>query len=77
MLGELSKVFLLNIGYAIVGVLIGIIAAFISYRFFDHITHFHIAMELENRNVAVGIVVGCIFIMIGIMVGLIIGLSLN
>lgn len=59
------------------GLVLGILAAIISYRLFSSVTHFDIPNELEKGNLAVGVVVCGIFIMIGLIVGLIIGMSLN
>jgi uncharacterized membrane protein YjfL (UPF0719 family) len=71
------KVILYNLIYAVVGVVIGIGFAILSYKLFDKVTHFSFAKELEKGNLAVGIVVGGLFIMIGLMIGLIIGMGLN
>ena len=62
----------LNFLYAIIGVIIGVILAMVTYRIFSKVTHFDIASELEKGNLAVGIVVCGIFIMIGLIVGVII-----
>ena len=67
----------LNAIYAIVGVILGIASAIITYRLINRFTHFDIPAELEKGNLAVGVVVCGIFIMIGLIVGLIIGMSLN
>lgn len=67
----------LNFLYAIIGVVIGVIAAMVTYRLFSKVTNFDIASELEKGNLAVGVVVCGIFIMIGLIVGVIIGMSLN
>lgn len=66
----------LNTLYAVFGVVLGIVAAILSYKIFSRIIKFPIATELENGNLAVGVVVCGIFIMIGLIVGLIIGNSL-
>lgn len=71
------KVILYNLTYAVVGVIIGLAFAVLSYKLFDKVTHFSFAKELEKGNLAVGIVVGGLFIMIGLMIGLIIGMGLN
>ncbi|RMF60499.1 MAG: DUF350 domain-containing protein [Calditrichaeota bacterium] len=67
----------INTLYAVGGVILGIVAAIITYRLFNRVTHFDIPNELEKGNLAVGVVVCGIFIMIGLIVGLIIGMSLN
>jgi len=66
-----------NLIYAIVGVVIGLAFAILSYKLFDRVTNFSFAKELEKGNLAVGIVVGGLFVMIGLMIGLIIGMGLN
>jgi putative membrane protein len=66
-----------NLIYAVVGVIIGLVFAFFSFKIFDKVTHFSFAKELEKGNMAVGIVVGGLSIMIGLMIGLIIGMGLN
>lgn len=71
------QVWYINSIYAIGGVVLGIVAAMVTYRLFSRFTRFDIPGELEKGNLAVGIVVGGIFIMIGLIVGLIIGMSLN
>jgi uncharacterized membrane protein YjfL (UPF0719 family) len=67
----------LNAIYAIVGVILGITSAIVTYKMINRFTHFDIPHELEKGNLAVGVVVCGIFIMIGLIVGLIIGMSLN
>jgi uncharacterized membrane protein YjfL (UPF0719 family) len=69
--------FFLNAIYAVIGVVLGIASAIITYRLINRATHFDIPNELEKGNLAVGVVVCGIFIMIGLIVGLIIGMSLN
>jgi uncharacterized membrane protein YjfL (UPF0719 family) len=71
------KVIIYNLTYAVVGVVIGLAFAILSYKLFDKVTHFSFAKELEKGNLAVGIVVGGLFVMIGLMIGLIIGMGLN
>ncbi len=66
-----------NFIYAILGVIVGVIASVATYKLVNRVTRFDIPNELEKGNLAVGVVVGGIFIMIGLIVGLIIGMSLN
>lgn len=66
-----------NFAYALLGTIITVIAMAVGYKLFDKITPFKTAQELDNQNVAVGIVVGSIFIGLGIAVGLTIGMGLN
>lgn len=49
----------------------------IGYRIFDRMTPFDTSRQLQEKNVAVGIVVGSIFVGLGVSVGLVIGLGLN
>ncbi len=72
-----KNVIFLNLTLAVVGVVIGLAFAILSYKLFDRVTHFSFAKELEKGNLAVGIVVGGLFVMIGLMIGLIIGMGLN
>ena len=71
------QIILLNFIYAIIGALLTIGFMLIGYRLFDKITHFNTSEQLEQSNVAVGIVVGSIFIGLGIAIGLVIGMGLN
>jgi uncharacterized membrane protein YjfL (UPF0719 family) len=73
----LDIIMIRNFLYAIVGVLVGVIASVLTYKLINKTTRFDIPNELEKGNLAVGVVVGGIFIMIGLIVGLIIGMSLN
>ena len=68
---------LLNFGYAIVGAFLTLIFMIIGYKIFDKMTPFNTSKQLEEKNIAVGIVVGSIFVGLGISVGLVIGLGLN
>jgi len=68
---------LLNFLYAIFGAILTIAFMVIGYRIFDKITPFNTSKQLEEKNVAVGIVVESIFIGLGIAVGLVIGMGLN
>ncbi len=67
----------LNLGYAILGALITIGFMALGYKMFDKMTPFDTSKELDDKNIAVGIVVGSIFIGLGIAVGLVIGMGLN
>jgi uncharacterized membrane protein YjfL (UPF0719 family) len=67
----------LNFMYATIGAILTILFMIIGYKLFDHITPFKTSKQLEERNVAVGIVVGSIFIGLGIAIGLVIGHGLN
>ena len=73
----LENPFVLNILYSLWGVFLGIISAIITYLIFSRMTKFNFRTELENGNLAVGLVVAGIFVMTGLIVGLIIGMSLN
>jgi uncharacterized membrane protein YjfL (UPF0719 family) len=73
----LDIIMLRNFLYAILGVIVGVIASVLTYKLINRTTLFDIPRELEKGNLAVGVVVSGIFIMIGLIVGLIIGMSLN
>ena len=68
---------LLNLSYAILGAILTLLFMVVGYRIFDKMTPFDTSRQLEEKNVAVGIVVGSIFIGLGIAVGLVIGMGLN
>ncbi len=68
---------MLNLGYAIAGALLTLMFMMIGYKMFDRMTPFNTSKQLEEKNIAVGIVVGSIFIGLGIAVGLVIGMALN
>lgn len=73
---ELS-ITLMNFCYAIVGAILALIFMVVGYKTFDKITPFDISKQLEEKNVAIGIVVGSIFVGLGIAIGLVIGMGLN
>ena len=68
---------IMNFCYAFFGALLTILFMIIGYKIFDKMTPFNTSEQLENKNIAVGIVVGSIFIGLGIAVGLVIGMGLN
>jgi len=68
---------LLNFGYAIAGAVLTIVFMVIGYKTFDKMTPFETSKQLEEKNLAVGVVVGSIFIALGIAIGLVIGMGLN
>ena len=68
---------LLNFMYASFGAILTIAFMIIGYLIFDRITPFNTSKQLEEKNIAVGIVVGSIFIGLGIAVGMVIGHGLN
>ena len=71
------SIILLNFVYAICGALLTILFMIMGYKIFDRMTPFKTSKQLEEQNIAVGIVVGSIFIGLGIAIGLVIGLGLN
>lgn len=71
------SILLLNLCYALIGSMITLFSMILGYRIFDKITPFNTSKQLEEKNVAVGIVVGAIFIALGIAVGLTVGMGLN
>ena len=73
---ELSIV-LLNLGYALAGACLALVFMVVGYKIFDKMTPFDTSKQLEEKNIAVGIVVGAICVGLGIAVGLVIGMGLN
>ncbi|MCK5543171.1 MAG: DUF350 domain-containing protein [Desulfobacterales bacterium] len=71
------EILIANFIYAIFGVIITLIFMVIGFKLFDKLTPFNTSKQLEENNIAVGIVVGSIFIGLGIAVGLVIGMGLN
>ncbi len=71
------QIILLNFVYAMVGVLLGIGSMVASYKVFDRITPFDTGKELDDQNIAVGIVLAGMFVGIGLVIGLIVGMGLN
>ena len=73
---ELSILFL-NFLYAILGAVVTLAFMCIGYKLFDRMTPFNTSAQLEEKNLAVGVVVGSVFIGLGIAIGLVIGMGLN
>jgi uncharacterized membrane protein YjfL (UPF0719 family) len=71
------SIIILNFCYAIFGALLTLTFMVMGYKLFDKLTPFNTSKQLEEKNVAVGIVVGSIFIGLGIAIGLVIGMGLN
>jgi uncharacterized membrane protein YjfL (UPF0719 family) len=71
------SIIILNFCYAIFGALLTLAFMVMGYKMFDKLTPFNTSKQLEEKNVAVGIVVGSIFIGLGIAIGLVIGMGLN
>ena len=71
------SIILLNFMYACFGAIVTIAFMIIGYLLFDRITPFNTSKQLEEKNIAVGIVVGSIFIGLGIAIGMVIGYGLN
>ena len=67
----------LNFIYVIIGLLISLAFAMVAFLVFDTITPFNTAKELDDGNIAVGIVIGLMFLGCCILPGLVIGLGLN
>lgn len=65
-----------NLLYAACGVVLALVSMAIGYKCFDLITPFKTAKELDDANIAIGIVVGSIFVGVGLAVGLVVGISL-
>ncbi len=70
------KIVLMNMLYAGFGAILTMGAMIVGYKIFDKITPFDTAKELDDANIAVGIVVGSIFIGLGLAIGLVVGLGL-
>ena len=68
---------ILNFCYAIFGALLTLVFMVMGYKMFDKLTPFNTSKQLEEKNLAVGIVVGSIFIGLGSAIGLVIGMGLN
>ncbi len=71
------KIIIINIFYACIGSFTALSFMLIGYKLFDYITPFDTHKQLENGNMAIGVVVGAIFISLGVSVGLVVGLGLN
>ena len=67
----------INITYAIICIVIGIVAMVIGYKIFDVLTPFNTALELKSGNIAAAIFNGLVALGIGICSGLVIGMSCN
>lgn len=74
---DMAGITLMNFIYAIAGAVATLGFMGIGYWLFDKMTPFNTHTQLENGNIAVGIVVGSIFIALGLAVGLVIGMGLN
>ncbi len=70
------KVVILNMLYAGMGSTLTLGAMAIGYKMFDKMTPFDTAKELDDGNIAVGIVVGSIFLGLGLAIGLVVGMGL-
>lgn len=66
-----------NFAYAILGALLTILFMVLGYKVLDWITPFDTSKQLDEGNVAIGIVIGSMFVGLGIAVGLVVGLGLN
>lgn len=67
----------INLVYAVVCILVSIVAMVIGYVIFDRLTPFNTAEELKTGNMAVAIFNGLVALGIGICSGLVIGMSVN
>lgn len=74
---DMLNITLMNFVYAIAGAVVTLLFMGIGFRLFDRMTPFDTHLQLENGNMAVGIVVGSIFIALGLAIGLVIGMGLN
>ncbi len=73
---ELS-ITLINLCYATFGAILTLLFMVIGYKILDWLTPFETSRQLEEKNIAVGIVVGSVFIGLGIAIGLVVGMGLN
>ena len=67
----------INVLYALIAVVIAVVAMRIGFHMLDHVTHFDTSEELKKGNVAVGLTVLGVFIGLGVAVGLVIGMAVN
>jgi len=65
-----------NLVYAGCGVILALVSMMVGYKIFDFMTPFKTGQELDDNNIAIGIVVGCMFIGVGLAVGMVVGFSL-
>ena len=65
-----------NMLYAGMGSVLTLCAMALGYKLFDKLTPFNTASELDDGNIAIGIVVGSIFVGLGIAIGLVVGMGL-
>ncbi len=70
-------IILMNLAYTTIGSTIALFFMLVGYKLFDYLTPFNTHDQLEQGNVAVGIVIGSIFIGLGLAVGLVVGMGLN
>ncbi len=70
-------IILMNLGYATFGAILTLLFMVIGFKIFDWLTPFETSRQLEEKNIAVGIVVGSVFIGLGIAIGLVVGMGLN
>ena len=66
-----------NLTYAVICIVVSIVAMVIGYKVFDVLTPFNTAKELRDGNIAVAVFNGLVALGIGICSGLVIGLSCN
>ncbi len=68
---------LLNFLYACMGGFLTLLFMWLGCKVFSHIVNFSIPQQLNEGNLAVGVMIMGIFIGIGTAMGLVIGLGLN
>ncbi len=74
---DMINITLMNFVYAIAGAIVTLVFIGLGYKLFDKMTPFDTHVQLENGNIAVGIVIGSIFIALGLAIGLVVGMGLN
>lgn len=69
--------FFLNILYTIIGMVFLFIGIYFGYKILDRITPFNTSKELDDNNIAIGIVVGCMILGICYAIATTVASSLN
>ncbi len=74
---DMINITLMNFVYSTAGAIVTLVFIGLGYKLFDKMTPFDTHAQLENGNIAVGIVIGSIFIALGLAIGLVVGMGLN
>ena len=73
----MALAFVINISYAMVAIVITLIAMRVGFHVLDRALKFDTSEELRKGNVAVGLVAGGLLIGLGMAIGLVIGMAVN